>query len=140
MTRQEFEAVYTVHYEHAVEFGEVDMLRHVNNVRYAAWAETVRMVYFHQILERENAGSEGMILAKHDMIFEAPIGYRERVVIGGRIVRWAATSFEFECAVFVPALERIAFRSLALLVAYDYEAKRSIPVPPRWRSAVAALG
>lgn len=139
MTSEEFEATYTLRYEHEVQFGEIDMMRHVNNVRYAVWAETLRTVYFHDVLERDVTSSEGMILARHDMTYEAMVRYRERVTIGGRISRWGTKSFDFETAVFVPARALLAFRSLALLVAYDYYANRTIAIPAAWRTAVAAF-
>ncbi len=139
MTGEEFEATYTLRYEHEVEFGEIDMMRHVNNVRYAVWAETVRTVYFADVLRRDITSSEGMILASHDMTYEAMVRYRERVTIAGRVSRWGTKSFDFETAVFVPARKQFAFRSLARLVAYDYDTNRTIAIPPAWRTAVAAF-
>jgi acyl-CoA thioester hydrolase len=139
MTRADFEATFTFHYEYDTEFGDIDMMRHVNNVRYAVWAETVRTRYFGDVLQREIVSSEGIILAQHDMTYEATVGYRERILIGGRVTRWGTKSFDFETAVLVPAREQRAFRSKALLVAYDYEAGRSIRIPPAWRERVAAF-
>ncbi len=139
MTREEFEAAYALRYEHEVEFGEIDMMRHVNNVRYAAWAETIRTVYFADVLQRDIASNEGLIMAQHDMSYLATIAYRERIVIGGRVVRWGTKSFEFETAVLVPARDQVAFRSRAVLVAFDYEAERTIPVPDAWKARVAAF-
>ena len=73
------------------------------------------------------------------MTFEATVGYRERVLLGGRVVRWGTKSFDFETAVLVPARERRAFRSKALLVAYDYDANRTIEIQAQWRERVAAF-
>jgi acyl-CoA thioester hydrolase len=139
MTREEFEATYTLRFEHKVEFGEIDMMRHVNNVVYAVWAERVRTSYFGDVLEREILSGEGIILAQHDMTYEATVGYREHVLLGGRVVRWGTKSFDFETAVLVPAREQRAFRSKALLVAYDYDAGQSIAIPAAWRERVAAF-
>jgi acyl-CoA thioesterase FadM len=41
--------------------------------------------------------------------------------------------------VLVPARELLAFRSRAVLVAYDYEAERTISIPDAWRERVAAF-
>ena len=57
MTREEFEATYTLRFEHEVEFGEIDMMRHVNNVCYGVWAERVRTVYFGDVLGRESSAA-----------------------------------------------------------------------------------
>jgi acyl-CoA thioester hydrolase len=139
MTREEFEAIYTLRFEHEVEFGEIDMMRHVNNVCYAVWAERIRTVYFADVLGRDILSSEGIILAQHDMTFEATIAYREHILVGGRVARWGTKSFDFETGVLVPAREQRAFRSKALLVAFDYDANESIVIPADWRERVAAF-
>jgi acyl-CoA thioester hydrolase len=115
------------------------MLRHVNNVRYAVWAETIRSIYFADIFGRDIAGRTGMILAKHELQYESPVKYRELVIVGGRVVRFGTKSFDFESAVWSIAQERRVFRSLATLVAFDYEVERSIPIPESWRAAALAF-
>ncbi|HTW83261.1 MAG TPA: acyl-CoA thioesterase [Candidatus Sulfotelmatobacter sp.] len=135
MTLADFESTYALRREREVELGEIDMLRHVNNVRYAVWAETIRSLYFADVLGRDIAGSTGMILAKHELHYESPVKYRERVIVGGRLLRFGTKSFDFETAAWSIAQERRVFRSLATLVAFDYDVERSIAVPDAWRAA-----
>jgi acyl-CoA thioester hydrolase len=132
-SEDDFRRRFPVHYEHEVVFGEIDMMRHVNNLRYGDWAETIRARYFEDVLGFGFLDEHSVILARHDMHYEAQVTHRQRVLVGGAVTRWGTKSFDFETVVWSLAAERVAFHSTAVLVAYDYRAKRSIPVPAAWR-------
>jgi acyl-CoA thioester hydrolase len=133
----EFRQRFPAHFEHEVEFREIDMLRHVNNIRYAEWAETMRSIYFDDILGLSFSAAQSVILARHDMQYVAPVAYRERVIVGGAITRFGSKSFDFTTAVWSIAGARTVFHSTAVLVAYDYEQAVSIAIPPLWRERAA---
>ena len=135
----DFRRRYAVHYEHEVEFREIDMLRHVNNVRYADWAETMRSRYFADVCGFGFLDEASVILARHDLHYDAPVGYRDRVLVGGAVERWGTKSFDFITAVWSLADARLAFHSTATLVAYDYRANVTVAIPSAWRERVAAL-
>ena len=140
MTAAEFESTYAFAREREVEMSDLDVFRHVNNVRYAAWAESIRAAYVSDVLRRDMFGSgAGVILARHDLTYDVPLVFREPLLLGGRLVRFGTKSFDFEMIVWSRRQERRAFRSLATLVAYDHAAGRSIPIPPAWREAAAAF-
>ena len=135
-----FRAAFRFQYQHEVEFREIDMLGHVNNVRYCEWAETVRCRYFDDVIGKNIGGEQGVILAKHDLRYENIVLYREHVLIGGRVSRWGGKSFDFETEVWSLPQTRRVFRSTAVLVAYDYTANHSIAIPAAWRDRVTAYG
>ena len=83
-----------------VPFADVDMMRHVNNVAYATWAETLRTEYFGDVLEERIGGSRGIILAKTEIVYEKPIAYRENVAVGGRVGTIGGKSFAFASEVW----------------------------------------
>lgn len=140
MTLESFRSAFRLNYVHEVEFREIDMLRHVNNVRYCEWAETIRCIYFADVIGEDLTGSTGAILAKHEMQYDNVVLLREKVIVGGRVARWGGKSFDFETHVWSLDRERRVFRSTAVLVAYDYVENRSIDVPPVWRERVEAFG
>ena len=78
-----------------VPFCDVDMLQHVNNVAYAVWAETIRCVYFAEVLKESLSGTNGIILARVGIDYEQPLDYREEVAVGCRISRIGRKSFDF---------------------------------------------
>jgi acyl-CoA thioester hydrolase len=135
-TLDEFRAAFRLKIAHEVEFREIDMLAHVNNVRYCEWAEHARCVYIADVIGSEIDGTTGVILARHDMQYLNTVLYREKVVIGGRITRWGGKSFDFQTEVWSEDHGRCVFRSTAVLVAYDYSTGTTIAVPEDWRRRV----
>ncbi|MBD5603900.1 MAG: acyl-CoA thioesterase [Candidatus Eremiobacteraeota bacterium] len=121
-----------------VPFAGVDMMRHVNNVAYATWAETVRTEYFGDVFEERIGGPRGIILAKTEIVYEKPIAYRENVAVGGRVGTIGGKSFAFRSEVWsVDRGERCATIDCTL-VAFDYETNTTIRVPDEWRVKIAA--
>jgi acyl-CoA thioester hydrolase len=137
-SREQFEHTYVLRQDRRVEFGEVDMLRHVNNARYVYWAESIRSVYLAEIIGQDIWGSSGMILARHDMSYDAMIKYRDDILVGGRISRMGKKSFDFETCVWHPELDKQAYLATAVLVAFDYQANASIAIPEDWRKRITA--
>jgi acyl-CoA thioesterase FadM len=129
----DFRRRFPMLYEHEVEFREIDMMRHVNNLRYGEWAETIRARYFEDVLGFGFLDDQSVVLARHDMHYAAQLAHRDRVLVGGAVTRWGTKSFDFETVVWSLPAARVVFRSNAVLVAYDYRANHSIAIPAAWR-------
>lgn len=121
-----------------VPFCDVDMLQHVNNASYVVWVETLRCIYFAEVLKESLASANGMILARLEFDYEQPLDYREEVAVGCRISRIGRKSFDIEHEIWSETRQIRAARGLSAMVAYDYAAKESILVPERWREIVTA--
>src|SRR5476651_2022620 len=78
-----------------VPFCDVVMLQHVNNVSYAVWAETIRCMYFAEVLKESLSSANGIIMARLELDYEEPLDYREEVAVGCRISRMGRKSFDF---------------------------------------------
>jgi acyl-CoA thioesterase FadM len=124
---------------HEVEFREIDVLKHVNNVRYCEWAEHIRCKYFADAIGEDITGATGAILAKHEMHYLNMVRYRENVIIGGRVSRWGGKSFDFQTEVWSQDRSHCVFRSTAVLVAFNYVAETTIAIPESWRERVRAF-
>jgi len=119
-----------------VPFCDVDMLQHANHASYVVWAETVRCVYFDEVLGDSLTGRSGIILARLEFEYERPLDYREEVAVGCRISRIGRKSFDFLYEIWSETRKERAARGVTTMVAYDYEAKTSIVVPKRWRETI----
>lgn len=119
-----------------VPFCDIDMLGHVNHAAYVVWAETVRCIYFDDVLKESLAGKFGIILARLEFDYEQPLDYLEEVAVGCRISRIGRKSFDFAYEIWSASREQRSACALTTMVAYDYQAKRSIMVPERWRELV----
>ena len=121
-----------------VPFHDVDMLQHANHGAYIVWAENARSGYFDEILGEALNGTNGIILARLEFDYERPLDYREEVAVGCRIGRLGRKSFDFVYEIWSEKHQKRAARGLTTMVAFDYEAKNSIPIPERWRELVLA--
>jgi acyl-CoA thioester hydrolase len=114
------------------------MLQHVNNASYVVWVETVRCIYFAEVLKESLPGANGIILARLEVDYEQPLDYREEVAVGCRISRIGRKSFDFSHEIWSETRQVRAARVVSAIVAYDYTAKASIVIPDRWREVIAA--
>jgi acyl-CoA thioester hydrolase len=121
-----------------VPFCDIDMLQHVNNAAYVVWAETARCVYFDEVLRESLTGANGMIVAKLEVNYERALAYREHVAIGCRVSRIGRKSFDFLFEIWSDDTNQRAAYCHTTLVAFNFETKQSIAVPPKWRELIAA--
>ncbi len=122
-----------------VPWADIDMLQHVNNVAYIRWIETIRCEYFTRVIGEPINGEHGMILAQLDFAYEKQLRYHEEVTVGCKISRIGNKSFDMAYEVWSNAQGYRAAHGTSVLVAYDFRAGHSIPVPNHWRSAIATF-
>ena len=58
-----------------VPFGDVDMMGHVNNVRYLAYFENARVEHLHSMGEKLRVEDMGLILAHAEIDYKSPQGF-----------------------------------------------------------------
>jgi len=124
-----------------VAWGEMDALQHVNNVVYARWLETARMVYLERIglIDRMREEGIGPILARTVIDYERPLRYPDTVRIDATITRIGGSSFTMAFRVRSESQGAVAATAEQVMVVYDYRAARSAPVDDRLRAAIGAV-
>jgi acyl-CoA thioester hydrolase len=120
-----------VHREN-VRFRDVDALGHVNNAVFLTYLEEARIGF----LQPMGADASGMILARVEIDFRAPLRTGDELEIGVRPRGVGTKSFELEYE--VRARDTVAAEARTVLVSFDYETGRAVEVPPAWREALAA--
>jgi acyl-CoA thioester hydrolase len=120
-----------VHRE-TVRFRDVDALGHVNNAVFLTYLEEARIGF----LVPKGAEASGMILARVEIDFRAPLRTGDELEIGVRPVGVGTKSFELEYQ--VRSGETVAAEAKTVLVSFDYATGRSVEVPQAWREALAA--
>ncbi|HLI95559.1 MAG TPA: thioesterase family protein [Candidatus Baltobacteraceae bacterium] len=121
----------------SVPFADVDMMRHVNNVAYIRWTETMRSEYFAQVMQVPINGDHGMIQATINFTYERQLVYREQIAIGCKIPRIGNKSFDFYYEIWSETHGQRAAHGITTMVAFDFESNRTIAVPRAWRDAIA---
>jgi len=120
-----------VHRE-TVRFRDVDAMGHVNNAVFLTYLEEARIAF----LQPFGAEPAGMILARVEIDFRAPLQIGDEIEIGVRPARVGEKSFDLEYE--VRAGETVAAEAKTVIVSYDYETGRTVEVPQAWREALAA--
>jgi acyl-CoA thioester hydrolase len=100
------------------------------------WAETIRCIYFDEVLKESLKGRNGMILARLTLDYEQPLDYREEVAVGCRVARIGRKSFDFLYEIWSETRQERAAHAITTVVAYDYEVKSSIVIPEHWREII----
>jgi acyl-CoA thioester hydrolase len=120
-----------VHRE-TVRFRDVDALGHVNNAVFLTYLEEARIAFLVPL----GAEVSGMILARVEIDFRAPLRMGDEIEIGVRPANVGTKSFELEYE--VRSHDTVAAEAKTVLVSFDYESGRSVELPESWREALAA--
>src|SRR5215216_500687 len=125
-----------VHHER-VRFGDLDAMRHLNNVVFLRYFETARIAYIRHLMPAHapphpEQAKWGLIFAECHINYRAPVYFDEEVAVQCSIgeVRRSAFQVLFEMRVG----ERVAAEGYGWLVGFDYTADKSSPLPESVRS------
>jgi acyl-CoA thioester hydrolase len=117
-----------------VRFRDIDAFGHVNNAVFFSYVEFARIRYLLDVLQPEHPFDElPLILARVELDFRSPITFGEEVVVDTRLERIGRTSFDMVHRMTAGPEARLVGDVQTVLVTYDYESSRPIPVPDEWR-------
>ena len=129
-----------VHHER-VRFGDLDAMRHLNNVVFLRYFETARIAFMRDLFPKhdpaapESSGS-GLIFAECHIHYRSPVHFDEDVAIECSIgeIRRSAFQMNFEMKVE----DRVAADGYGWLVGFDYQAQKAARLPDPLREALEA--
>ena len=124
-----------------VAWGEMDAMQHVNNVVYLRWFESARIAYFERSGLQSGLDdlSVGPILARSTVDYIPPVTYPDTVRVEISVTKLGRSSFEMSYRLWSEALQKVAAKGDAVIVNYDYQAGKSVPLDDRIRGAIHAL-
>ena len=122
-----------------VRFRDIDAFGHVNNAVFFSYVELARIRYLLDVLQPERPFDKlPLILARVELDFRSPIAFGEEVVVETRVERIGRTSFGMAHRMTAGLDRRLVGDVQTVLVTYDYETARPIPVPDDWRRRIGA--
>lgn len=138
---QELLKTYPVVIELPVAWGEMDALRHVNNIVYFRYFESARMAYFERVgyWRHMDATGLGPILADTRCKFRLPLTYPDAVSVGARVTDIQADRFLMRYAVYSHRHRKLAAEGDGLIVSYDYRTLTKAPLPEEIRRSIEEL-
>lgn len=125
-----------------VRFGDLDAMRHVNNVAFLTFFEDARIQYMTGLLGNDPTTRRqfGLIFAECKIHYRAPAFYDEEIRTCVRPAEVARSSVKLEFAMHAVGDGRLLAEGYGVVVGYDYDAGRSLPLPEPFRAALAATG
>ena len=115
-----------------VRFGDLDAMRHLNNVVFLRYFETARIAYLRVLAPEHDpshpeADTFGLIFAECHIAYRSPVYFDEEVAIGCRVGEVRRSAFRIDFTMHVG--ERLAAEGYGWLVGFDYEAQASARLP-----------
>jgi acyl-CoA thioester hydrolase len=122
-----------------VRYADLDAQGHVNNAKYITYFETARVHYKAHIGTFKPGQSFldiGVILADLQITFLAPIQFGTPIKVGVRTSRLGNKSMDMEQCIVHQTDGTVYATGKVVLVAYDYRAGKSVPIPEEWREII----
>jgi len=141
MTYEEFAKSNPNPYRSDVKWGEMDVLGHVNNTVFFRYFECARMAFWGALetsLKGKFDPSIGPILASTSCRFRRPLYYPDNIAIGARILSIEEDRFTVEHRVWSESQQDIVAIGEGVVVSFDYEKKKKVPLPPAWKEFTEA--
>ena len=129
----------TVVHELMPRFRDTDAMGHINNAVYVTYLEVARQVYWRRLSGATDYGRVPFILAHVTIDFRAEALVHEVLLLGIRCEWVGDKSFAFAYQIRTEADDRLVVEATSIQVCYDYQAKRSIPMPAELRRAAEAF-
>ena len=129
-----------VHVER-VRFGDLDAMRHLNNVVFLRYFETARIAYLRHLIPSHDPSSPegdefGVIFAECHIDYRAPVHFDEEVAVTCSVSEVRRSSFRVPFRMDVG--DRLAAEGSGVLVGFDYAAQRAAPLPEPIRERLEA--
>ncbi|MCU0867987.1 MAG: acyl-CoA thioesterase [Burkholderiales bacterium] len=124
----------------ATRWADNDVYGHVNNVVHYQWFDTVvnRWMLARELLDLRHGPVIGLVVETRCNYFAA-LAFPQLIDIGLAVTRIGSTSIVWQLGVFAADADSTAAVGHFVHVTVDAATHRPVPVPDRWREALAAL-
>lgn len=120
-----------------VRFRDTDAFGHVNNAVFFTYVELARIRYLVDVLDPDAPFARmPLILARVECDFRSPIMFGQEVTVETRVDRIGRSSIGMTHRMTATPDDRTVGDVESVLVVYDYEGARPMPVPADWRRRI----
>jgi len=121
-----------------MRFRDLDGMGHVNNAVYLSYTELARMQFYLQVANKKTLDEIDFILAHVDIDFESQAVWGDQIQVAVWPAKIGTSSFTLRYEISEKRTRRVLARANSILVSYDYEKKKSKPIPPEFRKVLEA--
>ena len=120
-----------------IRFNDVDKFGHVNNTIYFQFYDTAKTDYIATVCKGIDWGHLAIMVVKIEAEFMAQIKADSRIAGRTRVVKIGNKSFHLEQDVIDVDTQEVKSHCISVMVLYDLENQKTIPLPDEWRRAVS---
>ncbi len=125
-------------YRIEVRFRDCDPMGHVNHAVYLTYLEQTRFAFWRRLTGATEEPGAGIIVARVECDYRAPAGPGDLLDVGVGVGEIGRSSFTLTYRIVDATRNRTVADARTVLVAYDYAAGSSIPVPAATRALLEA--
>ncbi|HZS07570.1 MAG TPA: thioesterase family protein [Blastocatellia bacterium] len=124
-----------------VAWGEMDAMRHVNNVVYFRWFESARIAYFDKVgmWEFGETAGIGPILHSINCRYRIPLAYPDTVSVGARVTKVEEDRFVVQCRLVSHRHQKVAAESEGTMVSFNYREQKKALLPEELKQRIREL-
>lgn len=125
-----------------VRYGDLDPQGHVNNAKYLTYFEQARIYYLIKLglFNKDQSFMEvGVIIADIHITYHSTTHYGDDIKVGVKITRIGTKSITVEQCVMDAKTGKLMASGTVVMVTFDYEGLKTIPVPEEWKQKISAF-
>lgn len=116
-----------------MRFRDLDPMGHVNNAVYLSYCEFARTQFYMKHAFKRSLHDIDFILAHVDIDYVAAAEWGDEVVVSVWPSRIGESSFTLSYELREKTSNRLLAKSSSIQVSYDYDKKKTKPIPPEFR-------
>jgi acyl-CoA thioester hydrolase len=120
-----------------VRFRDCDAQGHVNNAVYFTYLEQCRLMFWRELTGGSAFPNARVIVARAECDYRAPAFFGDRLEVRLRVGDIGASSFQLVYEIANLTTSRKIADARTVMVTYDYEAAKSMPIPAATRELLA---
>jgi acyl-CoA thioester hydrolase len=124
-----------------IRFSDIDNFGHVNNAHYLSYIEQARLRYFNEFLHNHDWQTKGIILARAEIDFQAPLFLEDKLTVELSCSRIGSKSFDLSYKLMKNknSNEQTVATALTIIVSFDYIQNHSTIIPEEWKEVLMKI-
>ncbi len=123
---------YPIH----IRYNDIDSMGHVNNAVYLSYFEQARIDHFSEHVGKDwDWQTEGTLLARNEVDYKVPILLNDKPRIEVWVSQMGTKSMDVSYRIVkdVKGEEVLCTTGKSIVVCFNYQTQKTIPVPVKWR-------
>lgn len=130
--------MFSYYHPITVRYRDLDPQGHVNNTVYLTYLESARLGYYQRVgfYHPGPDALTGLVVVRNEIDYLAPILLGDELSVGLRVERLGTKSITFAFQMASPSEERLLAQGKSVMVVYDNNTQKGVPIPPTWREDI----